>query len=174
MPNASVDTVTHPPTVPVFGELEPDPGCSDCETCMDHDGCADSGHPVQDSDCETCGACRACIALCAQMRAADPARTPEDMRRRPTSEERGMSRIMRWTMDGRLIETPDTSRMASPVRCTHCGGVYDLGSVTVTAYYADCSMWKSPCCDRLVDDRGETGWKPRRDYERLHRAGKPE
>ncbi len=50
------------------------------------------------------------------------------------------------------------------VRCTHCGGVYDLCKVEVTARYTDCSMWKSPCCGLLVDDRGDTGWKSRKDY----------
>jgi hypothetical protein len=44
-----------------------------------------------------------------------------------------------------------------PVQCLHCGGVYDAGSVTVTARYLDCSVWLSPCCHRTVDDRPE-GW----------------
>ncbi|MEU4781053.1 hypothetical protein [Micromonospora sp. NPDC023633] len=57
--------------------------------------------------------------------------------------------------------------MSQPVRCTWCGGVYDLGTVTVTARYTDCSMWKAPCCGATVDDRGETGWKSRKDYERI-------
>ena len=60
--------------------------------------------------------------------------------------------------------------MSSPVRCTHCSGIYDLGKVEVTARYADCSMWKSPCCNRLVDDRGDTGWKPFKDYHRLEKS----
>lgn len=59
--------------------------------------------------------------------------------------------------------------MMFPVRCAYCRGVYDLAGVEVTARYADCSMWKSPCCDRLVDDRGDTGWKSRKDYYRLDR-----
>ena len=42
--------------------------------------------------------------------------------------------------------------MTFPVRC-RCGGVYDLGKVTVTARYADCSMWKAPCCGVTADDR---------------------
>lgn len=77
--------------------------------------------------------------------------------------------MTKWTMDvdGRLIETPDTSGMSSPVRCTHCHNVYDLAAVTVTGRYTDCSMWWSPCCDLLVDDRYETGWKSRADYVRL-------
>jgi hypothetical protein len=46
---------------------------------------------------------------------------------------------------GRLLD--DTSQrnieaMSQPVRC-RCGGVYDLGTVEVTARYADCSMWKA-------------------------------
>lgn len=53
------------------------------------------------------------------------------------------------------------------VRCTWCGGIYNLGKVEVTARYVDCSMWKAPCCGRLVDDRGDTGWKTRKDYERV-------
>jgi hypothetical protein len=56
--------------------------------------------------------------------------------------------------------------MHSPVRCT-CGGVYDLGTVTVIARYADCSVWNAPCCGRQADDRGETGWKSLPDYTRV-------
>lgn len=62
----------------------------------------------------------------------------------------------------------DTSAMTSPVRCTHCGTVYDVGTVTVTARYYDCSIWKSPCCGREVDDR-DVGWKSRPDIEWLNR-----
>lgn len=64
--------------------------------------------------------------------------------------------------------------MFEPVRCTHCGGVYDLGKVEVTARYADCSCWRAPCCGTPVDDRGDTGWKSRKDYVKLRderRAG---
>jgi hypothetical protein len=57
--------------------------------------------------------------------------------------------------------------MHQPVECCWCGGVYDLGTVTVTGRYADCSVWEAPCCGRTVDDRGETGWKPTQDYRRL-------
>lgn len=62
----------------------------------------------------------------------------------------------------------DTAGMHYPARCAHCGRVYDLAAVTVTARYADCSMWRAPCCGRLVDDRG-VGWKPRADYVELDR-----
>lgn len=65
----------------------------------------------------------------------------------------------------------DITDMFRPVRCRRChSGVYDLGTVTVTARYADCSMWKTPCCDQLVDDRGETGWTSRKDYERIDKT----
>ena len=69
---------------------------------------------------------------------------------------------------GQHVETaanyPD---MHQPARCAFCGRVYDLGTVTVTARYVDCSVWKTPCCNRTADDRGETGWKSRSDYTRL-------
>ncbi len=61
--------------------------------------------------------------------------------------------------------------MTFPVRCLRCvRGVYDLGKVEVTARYTDCSMWKTPCCGAVVDDRSETGWTSRKDYERIDPA----
>lgn len=51
------------------------------------------------------------------------------------------------------FDVPDTAGMRSPVRCRWCSGVYDLGKVTVTGRYTDCSMWKAPCCGVLADDR---------------------
>lgn len=66
-----------------------------------------------------------------------------------------------------LVDWNEVGSMTSPVRCAHCGSVYDLGAVVVTARYLDCSVWKSPCCKRTVDDRGP-GWKPAADYERLN------
>lgn len=59
-----------------------------------------------------------------------------------------------------------TTDMTSPVQCSYCGGIYDLGKVEVTARYADCSMWKAPCCKRTVDDRQ---WKSLKDYTRLEK-----
>jgi hypothetical protein len=78
-----------------------------------------------------------------------------------------MDRMLRFDQYGQLAE--DTAGMFSPVRCTWCRRVYDLGKVEVTARYTDCSMWKAPCCGRTVDDRGDTGWKSRKDYEHLRR-----
>jgi len=60
--------------------------------------------------------------------------------------------------------------MTSPVRCTHCGKIYDLSTVEITQRYADCSMWNSPCCNILVDDRSETGWKSYQGYVRISSA----
>lgn len=72
--------------------------------------------------------------------------------------------VMRSTVEAAALEA-----MGQPVRCVHCGGIYDLTVVTVEARYTDCSVWKTPCCGRTVDDRGETGWKLRGDYERIER-----
>ena len=55
------------------------------------------------------------------------------------------------------------------VRCT-CGETYKLSEVEVTARYADCSVWKAPCCGRTADDRWwngvvACGWSRIPDYE---------
>jgi hypothetical protein len=64
--------------------------------------------------------------------------------------------------EARMVET-----MSQPVRC-RCGAIYDLGTVTVTARYADCSMWHTPCCQALIDDRGDgLSWPGVRYYTRL-------
>lgn len=76
-----------------------------------------------------------------------------------------------YDMMGQPYGLPNVEGMFQPVRCTWCSGVYDLGKVEVTGRYADCSMWKAPCCGASVDDRGETGWTTRRDYVRLDRDG---
>lgn len=43
--------------------------------------------------------------------------------------------------------------MRHPVRCKWCGTVHDGAKVTVEARYADCSCWRCPGCDVLIDDR---------------------
>ena len=58
----------------------------------------------------------------------------------------------------------NTEGMISPVRCTHCSTIYDLCSVTPIARYADCTTFKSPCCNKHVDDRE---WKGMPDIKRL-------
>lgn len=62
-----------------------------------------------------------------------------------------------------VVDDDVLNAMTSAVRCSQ---VYDLAMVTVTARYADCSVWTSPCCGRSVDDRGP-GWKSRPDIEWL-------
>ncbi|MBB3752531.1 hypothetical protein FHT44_005043 [Mycolicibacterium sp. BK634] len=76
-----------------------------------------------------------------------------------------------FTIDGIPYMDAGTRRtaegMSTPVRCNFCGGIYDLGTVHVTQRYADCSVWKTPCCGHNADDRGESGWKSFKDYERI-------
>jgi hypothetical protein len=48
-------------------------------------------------------------------------------------------------------------QMISPVLCLRCGETYDLANVEVVARYADCTMFKTPCCGRTVDDRTWVG-----------------
>lgn len=62
---------------------------------------------------------------------------------------------------------PDTTGMMFPVQC-RCGHVYDMGAVTVTGRFTDCSVWRCPGCGVDTDDRIE-GWGPRRKYVELGR-----
>jgi hypothetical protein len=58
-------------------------------------------------------------------------------------------------IDGTVVhrEEPDVSDMSTPALCSHCGSIYDVGHVTVTARYSDCSLWNAPCCGRQADSR---------------------
>jgi hypothetical protein len=79
---------------------------------------------------------------------------------------------MKYTVNiyGEYHPEPDTTGMMFPVQCTHCGGVYDVGCVTVTARYADCSVWTTPCCKRVgVDDRPSWSTGEPRHYRKLGR-----
>lgn len=62
------------------------------------------------------------------------------------------------------VDPAEVAGMFSPVRCV-CGRIYDMGKVEVTARYADCSMWKAPCCGRTADDRYGTGWSSVKHYD---------
>lgn len=53
-------------------------------------------------------------------------------------------------MSGEEVAVAD---MFHPGRCRWCGSIYDGGKVEVTARYADCSVWKAPCCGVTADDR---------------------
>jgi hypothetical protein len=72
-----------------------------------------------------------------------------------------------WDREIREIERERIAGMAFPARCD-CGQLYDLGKVEVTARYADCSIWKTPCCDRQTDDRPK-GWRCGPNYVELGR-----
>ena len=63
----------------------------------------------------------------------------------------------------------DTSGMLSPVRCNHCGEVYDLCAGKPVARYADCTVYITPCCNRQVDDR-PAGWVSSPAFTRLDRS----
>lgn len=45
------------------------------------------------------------------------------------------------------------SKMLYPVECRRCGSVYDLTNTEVIHRYADCTLYKTPCCNQTVDDR---------------------
>ena len=66
------------------------------------------------------------------------------------------------------LDAEDVIGMMSPVRC-RCGAVYDLSMVHVTARYDDCSVWRTPCCERRMDDRPA----PVPPFTRLGRDGYP-
>jgi hypothetical protein len=70
------------------------------------------------------------------------------------------------TPDGviRYLIPPEAADMSIPVRCNYCHKIYDLGMVQVVQRYADCSVFKTPCCNRQADDRQ---WKSSPDYTPL-------
>ena len=61
----------------------------------------------------------------------------------------------------------DYPEMGDPQLCA-CSKVFDLWAVEVVQRYADCTVFKLPCCGRTTDDR-PSGWKSGRNYERLER-----
>jgi hypothetical protein len=48
---------------------------------------------------------------------------------------------------------PAPTAMVVAVRCRHCAHVHDAAKVTVVQRYKDCSVWRCPSCDVLIDDR---------------------
>lgn len=48
----------------------------------------------------------------------------------------------------------ELSKMISPVKCNHCGKVYDLTAAKVNHRFADCDQFTTPCCDyKFADTR---------------------
>lgn len=64
------------------------------------------------------------------------------------------------------VQSGSSSRLTHPVRCLHCNSIYDLCGAGIgdahIARYADCDVFKSPCCGRTVDTRR---WKSLPDME---------
>ena len=69
-------------------------------------------------------------------------------------------------MDRWDLEQLDIATMSFPVRCSHCRRFYDMGTVTITGRWLDCTAWKAPCCGAAVDDR-KPPWTHRAHYEEL-------
>lgn len=44
-------------------------------------------------------------------------------------------------------------KMIVPVLCNHCSTPYDLCDGIPIHRYQDCTVYKTPCCGRVVDDR---------------------
>lgn len=83
----------------------------------------------------------------------DQTRTPETTAE-TTSDFTVTSRFVRPAVavfDDEL--PPEAEHLFSPVLCTHCGAVYEYGGVEVVHNHADCTVFKTPCCGRTVDDR---------------------
>lgn len=81
-----------------------------------------------------------------------------------------------YSMEGRRLqdlvsreEEKQIEGMGCPVRCTFCGRVYDLWDVHVTQRYADCSVWKTPCCNHEADDRV---WPGRAHFTKIERKNR--
>lgn len=49
-------------------------------------------------------------------------------------------------------------------RCHSCNSIFNIGGVEVIARYSDCTVFKTPCCSRTVDDRQ---WKSLVDVSRV-------
>lgn len=59
-------------------------------------------------------------------------------------------------IDGMIIGHPSekpVEEMMIPVKCRHCGDVYDLTEGKPVQRYTDCTVYITPCCKKMVDDR---------------------
>lgn len=52
-----------------------------------------------------------------------------------------------------FYEKYDVTGLISPIVCAHCLEVYDLTAVKTVHRFADCTVFRCPHCDQLVDDR---------------------
>lgn len=47
--------------------------------------------------------------------------------------------------------------MSANAKCHRCGQTFDIGHAEVTQRYADCDVFKAPCCGSPCDTRGKWG-----------------
>ena len=76
--------------------------------------------------------------------------------------------------DGLYVRDQDRANVAgmfSPVRCTSCGHVYDLGRITEFGRYTDCTTWRCPGCKIGVSDRPHA-WGHDHHYVELDQHGR--
>lgn len=52
-----------------------------------------------------------------------------------------------------LGDAANALEMSHPMRCTRCSHVHDTAKVEVVQRYSDCSTWRCPNCNALIDDR---------------------
>lgn len=76
----------------------------------------------------------------------------------PTKAIRAKRRPIRLVHDiyGRHYEVDyndDIKSMLFPVRHKACNGVFDEADVQPIARYAECDVYRCPCCDREMDNR---------------------
>lgn len=46
--------------------------------------------------------------------------------------------------------------MIYPMQCLRCYSIHDAGKVTIIQRYSDCSTWRCPNCNSLIDDRPQS------------------
>jgi len=47
----------------------------------------------------------------------------------------------------------DVTGMTFPYQCTRCNHIHDTGRLTDWHRYLDCTAWRCPNCQSLIDDR---------------------
>ena len=72
------------------------------------------------------------------------------------------------------VEGLNVAGMLAPVQCAHCYRPYDLGNVQFLAIHDNGAVFRTPCCNRRIDDRvpgcADAGVK----YYRLDHEGQRE
>lgn len=50
-------------------------------------------------------------------------------------------------------QSKEVKKMRAPARCMHCRKIFDLAKVKTIGRYADCTVFRTPCCNVQADDR---------------------